>query len=78
MFIISTTILCMICCLGLLNVEEDTSRENWVPKESEYWENYQWLGKNFKSPFREQSILIVAKEGESILSARNIQVKDAI
>lgn len=54
--------LVLVCGLGLLNfdIERDPAKI-WTPENSKLFRDMQWLTKNYENGYREQTVLIKAK-----------------
>ena len=61
--------------LGLLNFyEEKDGLAMWLPTDSPYRKNTEWLRATNPASTRAQTMLVVTKNGGNILSAKNVQV----
>jgi hypothetical protein len=64
-----------LCGLGLLNFREETDQiELWVPKNSAFYSNIQWLNKNFPSDNRFQQYMLVTTDDSDILTPDNLKL----
>ena len=62
-----------LTCLGIMNIYEETEQlELWVPTDSEFYDNTKWLQTTFPSDVRVQSIMLVTKNEENILTKENL------
>lgn len=59
----SSWMLMSICCIGLMffNIEKDPMKL-WIPQDSRYILDTEWIMQTFQTGYREQSILITAPD----------------
>ena len=67
-------LLCGLCSIGFLKWREETDGlVMWVPEESPFRLNKEWLDRSNTVSARGQSVLIKAKPGKNVLTAKDIQ-----
>lgn len=60
-FIIGCLLCTMLCGLGLVNFTlENRPDKLWIPRESSFALNTEWLRDNFPSPVRQSHVIITA------------------
>ena len=65
--------------LGFLLLESETEQSNlWVPEDSDFKKNTEWLSKTFPSNIRAQQIMLVAEKGKNILTKPNLELLNDI
>ena len=74
-YIVAGLLFCVLCCAGLANYYEETDGPKlWLPSDSQYKKNSEWIEETFPSSVRTSIILIYTKDEDgNILEAENIR-----
>ncbi len=75
-FVAGCLILSGLCGIGLINyTEENNAFRLWIPEESEFVKNYEWLQKNYPPDARYSNIIITSiGDKENVLTADVLQM----
>ena len=65
--------------LGFLLLESETEQDNlWIPSNSDFKSNQEWLSKTFPSNVRAQQFMLVTENEENILTKSNLELMNDI
>ena len=71
-FIFGCLVFSGLCGIGLINyTEENNAFRLWIPKDSSFVKNYEWLQKNFPPDARYDNLIL---SGEDVLQPQVLQL----
>ena len=74
MIIAISVLLTFICSLGLIRFDKETDPNKlWIPKNSSYLSNKEWLSNNFPQDKRVQTLIFQSSENGNILSPESLK-----
>lgn len=79
MIIAISVLVTFICSLGLINFDKETDPNKlWIPKNSSYLSNKEWLSNNFPQDKRVQTLIFQSSPNGNILSPESLKQMMAV